>query len=99
MTNPEGLQEKEESGASELKIDNAIIEGTIGELPTYLYEGSLTVGSALEEYMIPFPAEHSVEIRLRMMFAEDARVVIIHGSGISIEAEGPFKFVEFLPVV
>ena len=82
-----------------MKIEDAKIEGRIGELPTYLYEGCLTVGSALQENMIPFPAEYSAATCLRMMFAEDARIVIIRGTGISIEAEGLFKFVEFLPVV
>jgi len=77
-----------------LTLADMAIEGEVGELPTYLYEGSLTIGEDVQDNMVPFPAKHEGAIRLYMMLAEDARVVIVTGTSVVIESEGEFSFVE-----
>ena len=77
-----------------MKIDAMTIKGEVGMLPAYVYEGSLTVGSSVQDNMVPFPASYPETVRLNMMLTDDARIILISGKKISIEAEGEFSFVE-----
>ena len=77
-----------------MKIDAMTIKGEVGMLPAYVYEGSLTVGSSVQDNMVPFPASYPETVRLNMMLSDDARIILISGKKISIEAEGEFSFVE-----
>lgn len=77
-----------------LNFSSMEVEGKVGELPTYLYEGSLLAGDNLQDNMIPYPARFEAEIRLTMMLAEDARIVVVWGRGLTIQPEGEFEFVE-----
>ena len=75
-------------------IEDMVVEGELGELPAYIYEGSLTVGGSTQDNMVPFPSAYTDIVRLSMMLSENARVVIVSGSGGSIQPEGEFTFVE-----
>jgi len=71
-----------------------VIEGELGELPACIYEGSLNFEHSVQDNLLPFPATHSGPARISMMLSPDARVVVVSGSEISIQAEGEFRFVE-----
>ena len=71
-----------------------VIKGEVGSLPAYVYEGSLTVGSTVQDNMVPFPASFSETVVLRLMLSDDARIIVVSGATISIEAESDFRFVE-----
>jgi hypothetical protein len=75
-------------------VEQMEIEGNVGELPSYIYEGSLLAGDILENNMVPFPAEYGSSVRLKMMLSEDARVVTVSGNGATIKPEGEFEYVE-----
>lgn len=77
-----------------IKIEDVSIDGIVGDLPAYIYEGSLTVGTDGQDNIVRFPAAYAESIRLSMMLSDDARVVIISGHGLSIEPEGEFIFIE-----
>jgi hypothetical protein len=77
-----------------MKIGAMTIMGEVGTLPAYVYEGSLTIGNTVLDNMIPFPASHHEIATLRIMLADDARIIVLTGERISIEAEGDFRFVE-----
>jgi hypothetical protein len=77
-----------------MKVEAMTVEGEVGGLPACVYEGSLTIGTSIQDNMIPFPATYSEAIRLSMMLSDDARVIVVSGKGISIEIEGEFRFVE-----
>jgi hypothetical protein len=77
-----------------MKIAAMTVEGNVGELPAYVYDGSLTVGASVQDNMIPFPASYRETVHLRMMLSSDARVILVSGSEMSIEVEGEFRFVE-----
>ena len=79
-------------------IEDMVVEGELGELPAYIYEGSLTVGGSTQDNMVPFPSAYTDIVRLSMMLSENARVVIVSGSGVSIQPEGEFTFVEHFPL-
>jgi hypothetical protein len=77
-----------------IKVEGMTIEGEVGALPAYVYEGSLVVGADTQDNMIPFPVVYTEPVRLSMMLGDDARVVVASGKGLSIEPESEFRFVE-----
>jgi hypothetical protein len=77
-----------------MKMDAVAVEGDVGVLPAYVYEGSLTVGNSVQDNMVPFPAAYPETVRLSMMLSDDARVMLVSGKEISIEVEGKFRFIE-----
>jgi hypothetical protein len=79
-----------------IKIDGMAVNGEVGDLPASIYGGSLTIGTSIQDGLIPFPAAHSEAVRLRLMLSDDARVIVVSGTKISIEPEGEFRFVESL---
>ena len=85
-----------EGGVQRIRISVArmVVEGEVGDLPADIFEGSLNLEETIQDNMVPFPATYSEPARLSMMLSPDARVVVVAGSGISIEAEGEFRFVE-----
>jgi hypothetical protein len=79
-------------------VDAMIVDGEVEDLPAWSYEGSLTIGRSIQNNMVPFPAKYSYAVQLSLMLGGDARTVVISGTGLSIESEGPFRFVEsFIP--
>jgi hypothetical protein len=76
------------------RFDGMSVDGEVGDLPAYIYEGSLVLDKSVQENMVQFPMTTSEAVRLSMMLAEDARVIIVSGIGLSIESEGKFRFVE-----
>lgn len=77
-----------------IRIEAMTVEGEIGQLPADIYEGSLTIGSVIQENMIPFPATYSDPVRLTLMLSIDARVIVLSGTGLAIESEGEFQYIE-----
>lgn len=77
-----------------IKIGRISINGEVGTLPAEVYEGSLTLGSSVHDNIISFPASYAGTVKLRMMLSDDARIVVVSGVGISIEAESEFRFIE-----
>jgi len=76
------------------KVDAMVVDGEVGDLPASIYEGSLAIGTSVQNNMLLFPAAYSDNVRLRLMLSEDARVIVVSGTGVSIEPEGEFRFVE-----
>ncbi len=70
------------------------VQGDVGNLPAYIYEGSLAVGTSTHDNMIAFPATSSEVVRLSLMLSDDARVIVISGTAVVIQPEGPFQFIE-----
>lgn len=76
-----------------LKFEGMTTEGEVGKLPADIYDGSLMVGADIRD-TFRFPAVVTEPVRLSMTFRYDARVIVVFGSGLSIESEGEFRFVE-----
>jgi hypothetical protein len=77
-----------------MKFSAMAIEGNVGLLPSYVYEGSLTIGSTVLNNIVPFPTSSCETALLCMRLSDDARVVVVSGSTISIETESEFRLVE-----
>ena len=85
-----------EGGVQRIRLGVGVmeVEGEVGDLPACIYEGSVAIGTLVQDNMIPFPAKYSEAVRITLMLAEDARVIVVSGIGLLIEAEGDFRFVE-----
>jgi hypothetical protein len=77
-----------------IRIAKMVVEGEFGDLPACIFEGSLNFEGSVQDNMLPFPATYSEPARISMMLSPDARIVVVAGSEISIQAEGEFRFVE-----
>ena len=77
-----------------LNVEGMTMQGTVGDLPANVYEGSLVAGPDIQDNILRFPAVYKEPVRLRMMLSDDARVVVVSGNGLSIEREGEFRFVD-----
>jgi hypothetical protein len=90
------LMSPHEGGVQRLRInvEGITIQGILGDLPAYVYEGSLIAGADMQDNILRFPALYKEPVRLRMMLSDDARVIVVSGNGLSIEPEGEFRFVE-----
>ena len=87
--------EPHEGGEQQIRmtIESMTVTGETGELPSTIWEGSLTVGQSIL-YLIPFPARHEGPVALTMTLSDNARQVEITGRGIAIAPEGVFRFIE-----
>src|ERR1700679_93737 len=65
------------------RFDGVSVDGEVGDLPAYIYEGSLVIGESVQENMVQFPMKSSDAVRLSMMISEDARVIVVAGIGLS----------------
>jgi len=90
------LMSPHEGGTQRIRVkaEGMTLEGVVGDLPAWIYEGSLTVGADVQDNIVRFPAIYADSFRLSMMLADDARVVVVSGKGLSIEPESEFEFVE-----
>ena len=77
-----------------LKLEAMELDGEPGDLPASIYEGSIAIGNSVQDNMIPFPATYSEAIRITLSLADDARIIVVYGVGLSIKAENEFRFVE-----
>jgi hypothetical protein len=77
-----------------ITIDSITVTGETGALPSTIWEGSLTVGEAILNNLIPFPAEHKGPITLSLTLFDNARQVEITGRSIAIVPESVFRFIE-----
>ena len=77
-----------------MTFSNMRVEGVIGELPAYLYDSSLRIGTEIHTNMVAFPARNDAPIRFEMMLGEDARTVVVYGDALTILADHGFRSVE-----
>lgn len=87
-----------EGGIQRLRLtfEGISIDGTLGELPAYIYEGSLLIGTEIQDNILQFPAVYTESVRLSMMLSDDARTVVVAAGGLSIAIESDFRFVEMV---
>lgn len=77
-----------------LTFQNMAVDGLIGNLPAYIYEGSLTTGDAVLDNLIELPANYPKESIFKIMLSEDARVLTVSGSKVTVLEESRFRYVE-----
>jgi hypothetical protein len=72
-------------------------EGQIPEMPTDIYDGVLVLGGAEHNGLVPLPMRFEGEVKLTLTMRDDGRELLFSGAGITLEAEGEFRFVEKVP--
>ena len=75
-------------------FENMKVDGLIGDLPAYIYEGSLTTGDAVLDNMIERPGSFPGEASFKVMLSEDARILTVSGTKMTLVVETEFRYVE-----
>jgi hypothetical protein len=75
-------------------FENMTVEGVIGNLPAYIYEGSLTTGDAVLDNMIEFPGSYPGKASFKVVLSEDARILTVSGTKMTLVVETEFRYVE-----
>lgn len=73
-------------------FSNMTLEGDVGSGEPGIYHGSLEIDGIRHENMIPVPLLAQGTIALKMMLADDARLVTVHGESVSVQIEGEFRY-------
>jgi hypothetical protein len=87
--------EEGEGGIQRVRVvfENITIDGMVGSLPAYIYEGSLEIGDVVFDNLIELPASYAGAVRLKVMLSEDARILVVSGTAATILAESEFRCV------
>lgn len=94
--------EKGEGGVQRVRLafENMTIDGVVGSLPAYIYEGSLTTDDAIFDNLITLPASYGGAVCLKVMLSEDAKILTVSGMNVTLLSESEFRYVEtFSPAV
>ena len=75
-------------------FENMTVEGVIGNLPAYIYEGSLTTGDVVLDNMIELAGSYPAKASFKVMLSEDARILIVSGTKMTLVVETEFRYVE-----
>lgn len=79
-------------------FENMRIDGAVGSLPAYIYEGSLESGNAVFDNLIEIPASYAGTAHFKIMISDDARTLVISGTKLDVLMESEFRYVEqFFP--
>jgi hypothetical protein len=71
-----------------LELGYGSVDGSLGDLPDPILDGSLIIGSNLIENLIPVPFEGTEAIKLRLFMWPDYREIVISARGLTVRLEG-----------
>jgi hypothetical protein len=71
-----------------LEFDHGSVDGSLGDLPDPILDGSLSVGSKLIEDLIPAPFEAKESVTLKLFLWPDYREIVISAQGLTVRLEG-----------
>ena len=80
-----------------ISVPSMRFEGDIPEMPTDIYYGLLVLGGAEHNGLVPLPMHFEGEVRLTLTMRDDGRELLLSGAGMTIEADGEFRFLEMVP--
>ena len=83
------------SQQGKLTIDDAMVDGSISELPRDLWDGHVAMGGTISDNMIPVPLDYVGRIELRLeAWGAVSEVVSFTGTGAKLELIGKAEYVE-----
>ena len=78
-----------------LVFEDGNVEGPVGTLPDYIYEGALKFGTEDRPNMIRLPCQViGIPVVLTLSLADDYRKIVVAGSKLSVQLEGEVRLVE-----
>lgn len=77
-----------------IEFGMAQVEGTLGPLPSDIYEGDLEFAGVLYPYMIRLPSGSAKEARLTLHLSPDYRMISISGELLKVELVSAAEYVE-----
>ncbi len=77
-----------------IKMRGMRFEGHAPEVPEDIYRGALVLEGAEHNGLAPLPMQFEGDVRFALTMRDYARTLLLYGTGITIEADGEFRFVE-----
>jgi hypothetical protein len=72
-------------------------EHPVPEMPSLINDGLLVLGGVEQNGLIPLPMRFEGKIRLTLRMRDNIPELLFSGTGMTIEADGEFRFVEMVP--
>jgi hypothetical protein len=79
------------------EFDCGAVDGSLGDLPDPILEGSLSVASEAVTDLIPVPFKSASNVTLKLFMWPDFREIIISARGLSIRLDGEPRLEESPP--
>lgn len=88
-----------EGGNQRVKISvpSMRFQDLLPEMPTHIYRGVLLLGGVAHNDLVRLPMRFDGEFKLILTVLDEGRELLFSGTGIAIEADGEFQFVETVP--
>jgi len=80
-----------------ISVPSMRFEDLVPEMPTDIYGGALVLGGTEHNGLVPLPMRFEGEVRLTLTMRDHGRDLLFSGTGMTIEADGDFRFVEMVP--
>ncbi len=77
------------------RFEDLQIKGELGKLPGGIYDWTIFCEGLNQNDLIPIPFKVASPVKIQITFGDDGREVIFLGEGLTVEEEGPYRFVEF----
>ena len=80
-----------------ISVPSMRFEDLVPEMPTDIYGGVLVLGGTERNGLVPLPMSFEGDVRLTLTMRDHGRDLLFSGTGMTIEADGEFRFVEMVP--
>ena len=80
-----------------INVPSMRFEHPVPEMPSLIGDGVLVLGGNEHKGLVPLPMCFEGEIRLTLTMRDHIPELLFSGSGMTIEADGEFRFVEMVP--
>jgi hypothetical protein len=80
-----------------INVSSLRFEHPVPEMPSLIDDGVLVLGGAEHNGLVPLPMRFEGEVRLTLTMRDDIPELLFSGTGMTIEADGDFRFVEMVP--
>jgi hypothetical protein len=80
-----------------INVPSMRFEFPVPEMPSEIDDGVLVLAGAEHSGLVPLPMRFEGEVRLTLAMRDDIPALLFSGTGMTIEADGEFRFVEMIP--
>lgn len=80
-----------------INVPSMRYEHPVPKMPSSIDDAVLVLGGAEHNGLVPLPIRFEGEVRLTLKMRDHIQELLFSGSGMTIEADGEFRFVEMVP--
>jgi hypothetical protein len=80
-----------------IEVSSMRFEPPVPEFPSLIDDGVLVFGGVEHNHLVPLPIRFEGEVRLTLKMRDQIPELLFSGSGMTVESDGDFRFVEIVP--